>query len=67
MLNDQLQALFNNYNRPVRRLIRDVGEIEQQFISMKTPRGIMNEIDEAITRIAKKEIARLGDERENNQ
>ncbi len=67
MLKDQLRALFNKYDRPVRHLIRDVGEIEQQFISKENPRGIMNEIDEVITRIAKEEIARLDDAEASSQ
>ncbi|MCP5097977.1 MAG: hypothetical protein GY943_20710 [Chloroflexi bacterium] len=58
MLRDRLKTLFNNYDPAIRQVIYEVGEIEQQYISMKTPRGIMNEIDEIITRIAKEEIER---------
>jgi hypothetical protein len=35
-----------------------VGEIEQQYISMERPRGIMKDIDEMITRIAREELER---------
>ena len=66
MLKDQLQALFNNYDRPVRQLIREVGEIEQQYISRKKPH-LTNKIDEVITRIAKEEIARLDDAEASSQ
>ncbi len=62
MLRDRLKTLFNNYDPAVRRVIYEVGDLEQQFISMKNPRGIMNEIDEIITRIAREEIERLGNE-----
>jgi hypothetical protein len=61
MLRDRLKTLFNNYDPAVRRVIYEVGDLEQQFISMKNPRGIMNEIDEIISRIAREEIERLGD------
>ena len=59
MLRDRLKTLFNKYDPAVRQVIYEVGDIEQQFISMKNPRGIMNEIDEVITRIAGEELERL--------
>jgi hypothetical protein len=58
MLRDRLRELFNSYDPAIRRVIHEVGEIEQQFISMEKPRGIMREIDEVITRIAREELAR---------
>ncbi|MCP4419198.1 MAG: hypothetical protein GY805_21490 [Chloroflexi bacterium] len=53
-----MKTLFNKYDPAVRQVIYEVGDIEQQFISMKNPRGIMNEIDTVITRIAGEEIER---------
>lgn len=59
MLRDRLKTLFKNYDPAVRQVINEVGDIEQQFISMKNPRGIMGEIDKVITRIAEEELKRL--------
>lgn len=56
MLRERLRQLFENYDPAIKQIVYEVGEIEQQYISMKTPRGIMNEIDEIITRIAQEEI-----------
>lgn len=56
MLKDRLKALFKSYDPVVRQVIYEVGEIEQQYISMEKPRGIMKDIDEIITRIAKEEL-----------
>ncbi len=59
MLRDRIKTLFNQYDSAIRQVIYEVGDIEQQFISMKNPRGIMNEIDAVISRIAEEELARL--------
>lgn len=58
MLKDRLKELFKSYDPAVRRVIHEVGEIEQQYISMERPRGIMKDIDEMITRIAREELER---------
>jgi hypothetical protein len=58
MLKDRLKELFKSYDPAIRRVIQEVGEIEQQYISMKQPRGIMKVIDEMITRIAREELER---------
>lgn len=58
MLKDRLKELFKGYDPAVQRVIREVGEIESQYISMKQPRGIMKEIDEMLARIAKEEFER---------
>lgn len=65
MLRDRLKTLFNNYDSAVRRIIQEVGELEQQHISKKNPRGIMNQIDEVITQIAREEIEQLKNKGEN--
>lgn len=59
MLKDRLKALFKSYDPAVRQVIYEIGDIEQQYISMERPRGIMKDIDEAITRIAKQELERM--------
>lgn len=61
---DRLRALFKSYDPAIRRVIAEVGEIEQQYISMKSPMGIMKDIDELITKIAREELARLEKEGE---
>ncbi|GAB4267429.1 MAG: hypothetical protein Kow0080_09550 [Candidatus Promineifilaceae bacterium] len=61
MLRDRLKELFKNYDPAVRQVINEVGEIEQQFISMERPRGIYEKIDEVITRIAEEELRRQGE------
>lgn len=62
MLKDRLRALFKSYDPAVRQVIYEIGDIEQQYISMERPRGIMKDIDEAITRIARQELERIGKE-----
>lgn len=61
MLRDRLKELFKNYDPAVRQVINEVGEVEQQFISMERPRGIYEKIDEIITRIAEEELRRQGE------
>lgn len=56
MLKERLKELFVSYNTPIRQIINEVGELEQQYISYKNPRGIRIEIDEIVTRVAKNEI-----------
>lgn len=63
MLKDRLKELFKGYDPAVQRVIREVGEIEQQYISMKSPMGIMKDIDEMITRIAREELERANENR----
>ena len=57
MLKERLTNLFKQYDPAVRAVIVEIGEIEQRYISMKNPHGIMDDIDDVITRIAKKQIA----------
>lgn len=64
MLRDRLKALFKSYDPAVRQVIYEIGDIEQQYISMESPRGIMKDIDEAITRIARQELERINSEKE---
>ena len=58
MLKDRLKELFKGHPPAIQQIIREVGEIEQQYISMEKPRGIMKDIDEMLTRIAKEELER---------
>lgn len=64
MLKDRLRALFKSYDPAVRQVIYEIGDIEQQYISMERPRGIMKDIDEAITRIARQELDCMNSEKE---
>lgn len=58
MVKNRLKELFKGYDPLIQRVIREVGEIEQRYISMKTPKGIMQDIDAMLTQIAKEEIER---------
>lgn len=62
MIKDRLKTLFKSYDPIVRQVIAEVGDIEQEYISMQTPRGIMKDIDDLITKIAREELARLEQE-----
>ena len=57
MLRQRLVDLFKNYDRTTTEVVSEVIELEQRYISMLRPRGIYDDIDEIITRIAEKEIA----------
>lgn len=63
MLKERLKALFKSYDPPIQQIIFEVGELEQQYISMKNPRGIRDEIDEIVTKVAKQELEKVN---ENN-
>lgn len=54
MLKDRVMKLFKGYELEVQQIIEDVLAVEQQYISMKTPRGVKEEIRETIDRIVKK-------------
>ncbi|MCB0164403.1 MAG: hypothetical protein KDI79_09265 [Anaerolineae bacterium] len=56
MLKERLKSLFSSYDPAIRQIIYEVSELEQRYISMKKPRGIRNEIDEIVTRVAKQEL-----------
>lgn len=64
MLKDRLKALFKSYDPAIRQVIYEIGDIEQQYISMERPRGVMKDIDEAITRIARQELERMNNEKD---
>lgn len=58
MLKERLRKLFESYDPAIRQVINEVGELEQQYLSMRLPRGIMPEIDQVITRVAEQELQR---------
>ncbi len=49
---------INKTKEKIAELHEKLRELEQQKISMKNPRGILEEIDDIISRIAKEELAR---------
>lgn len=59
MLQDRLKELFLTYEPAIQRIVHEVGEIEQQHISMERPR-VKDQIDEIITRIARQQLERDG-------
>lgn len=56
MLKERLRKLFEDYDPAIRQVVNEVGELEQQYLSMKLPRGIRPEIDAVIDRIARQEL-----------
>ena len=61
MLKDRLRELFVTYDPAIQRIVYEVGELEQQHISMERPR-VKDQIDEIITRIARQQLERDGTE-----
>jgi len=61
MLKDRLKELFLAYDPAIQRIVYEVGELEQQHISMERPR-VKDQIDEIITRIARQQLKRDGTE-----
>lgn len=57
MLKDRLRELFMAYEPSIQRIVYEVGEIEQQHISMERPR-VKEQIDEIITRVARQQLER---------
>lgn len=58
MLKERLRKLFENCDPTIRQVVNEVGELEQQYLTMKSPMGIRPEIDLIITRIAKAQLER---------
>ena len=54
MLKDRIIKLFKGYEPEVQKIIEEVLEIEQEYISMKSPRGVKEAIRETIDRAIKK-------------
>jgi len=62
MLRDRLKALFDSCDPTVKRVIHETLDLEQQYISMKLPRGVMEDIDALISKLAKQELVNRRDE-----
>ena len=52
MLREQLKKLFESYDPEIRKIIDEVGELEQMHISMKRPH-LTEHIDSIVERIAR--------------
>ncbi len=63
MVKERIRQLFTSYETPIRQIINEVTEKEQHKITMKNPRGIYEEIDEIITRVAQQELDRQDSEK----
>lgn len=63
MLQNRLKELFASYDLPIRRIVAEVGDLEQRYISMERPR-VKDQIDEIITCIAKQEMEQVGGSQE---
>lgn len=56
MVRERLQALFMSYDPTVRKIVREVIELEQVYISMSKPRGVKQNIDAVIENYAQEEL-----------
>ena len=55
MIRDRVIKLFKDYEQDVQQVIAEVLRIEQEYISMKTPRGVKEDIKEIVDRVVKEE------------
>jgi len=51
----RLLALFQNYPEAVRKVIAETLEDEQESLSMRNPRGILEKIEDIIDKVVKNE------------
>ena len=54
MIKDRILKLFVGYEQDVQQIVSGVLTVEQEYISMKNPRGVKKEIREVIDRVIKK-------------
>ncbi len=54
-LQEKVLALFKDYDPKIREIIAEVLAAEQEHLSMKNPRGVVEEIEDIIDRVAKDE------------
>ncbi|NMC85963.1 MAG: hypothetical protein GYA58_11815 [Anaerolineaceae bacterium] len=60
MLKERLRDLFKSYEPDIRLIVFEVGEFEQENISMKTPH-FKEPIDAIVEKIARKRIKQADD------
>lgn len=56
----QIEDLFDEASPPLRKLVIQVLKIEQEFIHMGNPRGVMERIDGVLDRVAKDSLEEEG-------
>lgn len=56
MIKDRLRELFGSYDPNVRKIVGEVIELEQYYITMRNPRGIRQDIDAVIEKYAREEL-----------
>jgi hypothetical protein len=54
-MQEKVLALFKDYDPSVKAVIAEVLALEQEHLSMKNPRGVVEKIEEIVERIAKNE------------
>lgn len=54
-LQEKVLALFKEYDPRIQEIIAEVLALEQQHLSMKNPRGVVEKIEDVIDRVAKDE------------
>ena len=62
MPSDRITQLFAELDPAIKAVVMDTLTLEQQHISMERPR-IKEQLDEIVTRVATKELARADDEK----
>jgi hypothetical protein len=51
----RLLELFRNYDDPIQEIVADVLAVEQEYLSMKKPKGAKVKVDDIVDRVARDE------------
>lgn len=52
----RLLELFRKYDEPIQEIVSDVLAVEQEYLSMKRPKGARVKVDGIVDRVARDEI-----------
>lgn len=55
-LQKQILSLFNDIDPELKEIVAEVLLIEQEFIHMERPRGVMERIDQVLDRVARQAL-----------
>lgn len=59
-LQKQILSLFNGIDPELKEVVAEVLNIEQEFIHMERPRGVMERIDQVLDRVARQALKEEG-------
>jgi hypothetical protein len=59
-LQKQILSLFNGIDPELKEVVAEVLLIEQEFIHMERPRGVMERIDQVLDRVARQALKEEG-------